>query len=155
MACGSIPLASPKKEKFMTIDQLFFQLLQVAIGTRKALDRLPTSEEWGSLFDMSMKQALTAIAFSGVTRLIHSTGLGTSASDFGASLGIPESVYLKWLGLTAKVAQRNRDVSAACVELVKQYAHDGLTCCVLKGQGNLEYYPEDMRECRTPGDIDA
>lgn len=139
----------------MTIDQLFFQLLQVAIGTRKTLDRLPTSEEWGLLFDMSMKQALTAIAFSGVTRLIHSTCLGINGSDFGASLGIPESVYLKWLGLTAKVAQRNRGVSAACVELVKQYAHDGLTCCVLKGQGNLEYYPEDMREYRTPGDIDV
>ena len=64
-------------------------------------------------------------------------------------------VYLKWLGLTAKVAQRNREVSAACVEQVKQYAHDGMSCSILKGQGNLEYYPEDLRECRTPGDIDV
>lgn len=132
----------------MTIEQLFFQLLQVAIGTRDSLDRQPTSEEWVLLFDMSKKQALTAVVFTGVTRL-------NEASDFGASLGIPEVIYLKWLGLTAKIAQRNKEVSAACVELVKQYAHDGLACCVLKGQGNLENYPEDMRECRTPGDIDV
>lgn len=85
----------------MGIEHLFFQLLQVAIGTRKTLDRLPTSEEWALLFDMSKKQALTAVAFTGVTRL-------NEASDFGASLGIPEMVYLKWLGMTAKVAQRNK-----------------------------------------------
>lgn len=72
----------------MTIEQLFFQLLQVAIGTRDSLDRLPTSEEWVLLFDMSKKQALTAVAFTGVTRL-------SEASDFGASLGIPEVIYLK------------------------------------------------------------
>lgn len=42
-----------------------------------------------------------------------------------------------------------------CEELVKQYAHDGIQCCILKGQGNLEYYPEELKECRTPGDIDV
>ena len=144
----------------MNIEQLFFQLLQVAIGTRNKLDRQPTSKEWTLLFELSNKHALTAIAFTGVTRL-------NVASDFGASQGIPETVYLKWLGLMAKVAQRNKEVSAACVELVKQYTHDGLACCVLKGQGILEYYQTlsssplkgegldaDLSLCRTPGDID-
>ena len=84
---------------------------------------------------MSKKQALTAIAFVGVTKLKDAS---SSADDFGSSIGMDEVTYLKWLGLTAKVAQRNKEVSTACVELVKQYAHDGIATCILKGQGNLE-----------------
>lgn len=34
-------------------------------------------------------------------------------------------------------------------------AHDGLYACILKGQSNLVNYPEELRECRTPGDIDV
>lgn len=132
----------------MTIEQLFFEFLQVAIGNRKELSHIPSAEEWKELFELSNKQALTAIAFAGVTRL-------NPGSDFGANIGIPEVVYLKWLGLTAKVAQRNKEMTAACAELCKELAHDGLASCILKGQGNLEYYPEKLQEYRTSGDIDV
>lgn len=132
----------------MTIEDLFFELLQVAIGNRKELSRIPSAEEWKELFALSKKQALTAVAMVAVSKL-------NCVSDYGASLGIPEVVYLKWLGLTAKVAQRNRQVTEACVELVKLYARDGIATCILKGQGNLVNYPEELRECRTPGDIDV
>lgn len=131
----------------MSIDQLFFQLLQVAIGNRKSLDRMPSTEEWVALFDMAKKQALTAIAFTGVTKL-------NPGSDFGASLGMDEMTYLKWLGLTAKVAQRNKELNEECAKVCAELAHDGLQCCVLKGQSNLVNYPEELRECRTAGDID-
>lgn len=132
----------------MAIENLFFELLQVTIGNRKEFSNIPSVEEWKELFALSKKQALTAVAMVGVTKL-------NRANDYGASLGIPETVYLKWLGLTAKVAQRNKLVSEACVKLVRQYAHDGIATCILKGQGNIEYYPEELKECRTPGDIDV
>lgn len=131
----------------MKIEDLFFQLLQVAVGNRNTLDRTPSAKEWKELFDLSKKQALTAIAFQGVTRL-------NVASDYGASLGIPEVVYLKWLGLTAKVVQRNKELNAECAKVCAELAHDGLQCCVLKGQSNLVNYPEELRGCRTAGDID-
>lgn len=112
---------------------------------------------------MAKKQALVAIAFAGVNKLIHSRSTcsgqavssGTGASDYGASLGIDEMTYLKWLGMLAKIQQRNKTVSQDCVRLAKDLAHDGMSCCVLKGQSNLVYYTEDLRECRTPGDIDV
>lgn len=91
----------------MSIENLFFELLQVAIGTRKTLDRLPTSEEWTLLFEMSKKQALAAVIFAGVNKLKK---VSTSEDDYGSSFGIDEMTYLKWLGLTAKVAQRNKQV---------------------------------------------
>lgn len=42
-----------------------------------------------------------------------------------------------------------------CVAVTKQLVHDGLACCVLKGQGNLVNHPEDLRDARNPGDIDV
>lgn len=133
-------------------EDLFFDLLQVAIGTRNMLDRQPTSQEWALLFDMSKNQALSAIAFAGLNRL---KGDFFSKGDFGSSMGLDEMTYSTWLGVSAKVVQRNKEVSAACVELVKQFAHDGIQCCILNGQGNLEYYPEELKECRTSGNIDV
>lgn len=103
------------------------------------------------VFDMAKKQALTAIAFAGINRIKEAN---VEQDVFGASLGIDEISYLKWLGLTAKVAQRNKEVTSACMSLSKEYMHDGLRCCVLKGQSNLQYYPESLKECRTSGDID-
>lgn len=136
----------------MILEQLFFELLQVAIGTRLSLSVKPTSREWALLFEMAKKQALVAIAFAGVNRMRESSD---SADDFGLSIGIDEMTYLKWLGMTAKVAQRNKELSVSCASLCKELAHDGLYACILKGQSNLVNYPEDLRDCRTPGDIDV
>lgn len=128
-------------------EQLFFELIQIAIGTCKTLSAMPTSREWALLFEIAKKQSLVAIAFTGVSKL-------NPASEFGAAIGMDEMTYLKWLGLTAKTAQRNKEVMAVCLQLCKEYMHDGMRCCVLKGQSNLQYYPEDLKECRTAGDID-
>lgn len=103
------------------------------------------------LFEIAKKQALTAVAFRSVSKLRETV---TGGDGFGGGIGIDEMTYLKWLGLTAKVGQRNRQVTEACVELVGQLAHDGLKSCILKGQSNLIYYPEELRDCRTAGDID-
>lgn len=132
-------------------ENLFFELLQIAIGTRQSLSVMPIQGEWRQLFEIAKKQALTAVAFRGVSKLRETV---TSGDGFGGGIGIDEMTYLKWLGLTAKVGQRNRQVSEACVELVGQLALDGLKSCILKGQSNLVNYPEDLREYRTAGDID-
>ena len=129
------------------IEQLFFELLQVAIGTRKTLSAMPTSREWALLYEIAKKQSLVAIAFTGVSKL-------PLVGDFGFAIGMDKATYLKWLGLTAKIAQRNIEVTAACVQLCKAYMHDGMKCCVLKGQSNLQYYPKELKEFRTAGDID-
>lgn len=129
------------------IEQLFFELLQVAIGNRKKLNRMPKAKEWKELFYMSKKQSLVAVTFAGVTKL-------NPTSDFCTSIGIDEMTYLKWLGLTSKVAQRNKEMNNLCIEVCKDFVHDGLGCCVLKGQSNLTNWPEELRELRTAGDID-
>lgn len=132
----------------MTLEQMFFELLQVAIGNRQGLTYMPKSRQWTELFEMAKKQSLVAVAFNGVTRL-------NVASDYGASLGIPEMTYLKWLGLVAKTQQKNREMNTLCAEVCKDFLHDGFRTMVLKGQSNLTCYPEELKECRTAGDIDV
>ncbi len=46
-------------------------------------------------------------------------------------------------------------VSEACKELTELLEKDGFFSCVLKGQTNLVNYPDELRDCRTPGDIDV
>lgn len=133
------------------IEQLFFELLQVAIGTRYSLTKTPSTKEWSELFALSKKQALIAVAFVGINRMkVASVG----QKVLGAPLGIDEPLYLNWLSFTAKIAQKNKAVSMACVKVCEKYMHDGIRCCVLKGQSNLQYYPDDLKAYRTPGDID-
>jgi len=50
-------------------DKLFFELLQVAVGTRQSLSIAPSADQWAELFELSKKQALTAIAFTGIKTL--------------------------------------------------------------------------------------
>ena len=51
------------------MDNLFFELIQVSIGRRDALSRVPSAKEWCALYGLSVKQALTGVCFCGVQRL--------------------------------------------------------------------------------------
>lgn len=109
---------------------------------------MPSATEWTLLFDIAKKHALVGIAFAGVNRM-------RGDGDFGSSIGVPKVLYLKWLGLTARIQRRNLELNAECVMLCRQLAHDGFMSCILKGQSNLAYYPDHLREARTAGDIDV
>lgn len=50
---------------------LFFELIQVAIGRRDALSRMPSAKEWCELYGLSVKQAQIGVSFCGVQRLAN------------------------------------------------------------------------------------
>lgn len=135
----------------MSIEQLFYELLQVAISNRRELSCIPTKYEWQELFNMSKKQSLVGISFYAVRKLKE-----TNPDDdgFGSSIGIPEAIYLKWMGMMIKTVQRNKNCLQVCKTLTEEYEAEGLSACVMKGQANRRYYPSDLAELRTSGDID-
>lgn len=134
----------------MTIEQLFFELIQVAIGTRTCLSHTPSADEWGELYAMAKKQSLVGVCFAGVQKLQ------------AQRQEPPEMLYLTWMGMAAKIQQRNEVVNRQCVELQAKLSADGIRSCILKGQAIASLYTStgsaqvgDLALLRQSGDIDV
>ena len=122
-------------------NSLFIELLQVSVGTRDMLSRVPSESEWETILEEAQRQAVVGIMASGVERL-------------PAEQCPPRSNLLQWFGMMLQLEVRNGVTTRACVELCEQLQRDGFSVCVLKGQANLRYYPKEMSIHRTCGDID-
>ena len=121
---------------------LRFEFIQVAMGLRERLSAVPSVHEWQVLFEFCKRQSLLGIGFAAVEKM-HKVGVEC-----------PADIRLQWYGYALKIERMNEKLNMQCGEITKRYEHDGLRCCILKGQGNLLYYPEILRMRRTPGDID-
>ena len=121
---------------------LFFEFLQVAIGNRETLSRELSDNDWQDIFLLLKKHALLGLGFTAVERL-HVKGIVC-----------PAKLRMQWYALVVQIEKRNVQLNAICKKVTEQYEHDGLSTCILKGQGNLLNYPEVLRNRRMPGDID-
>lgn len=113
-------------------DKLFFDLLRVALGVQSCLSHTPSAEEWSLLYAMAKKQSLVGVCFAGVQKL---------ASQYQAP---PEMLYLQWMGMAAKIQQRNEVVNRQCVEVLERVSAEGFRSCILKGQGVAALYRDDL-----------
>lgn len=138
---GEIPSAETKRK--IDMQETFFELIQVALGVRQCLSHTPRADERGKLYDMAKKQSLVGVCFAGVQRLQQQRQEP------------PEMTYLTWMGMAAKIQQRNEVVNQQCVELQAKLSADGLRSCVLKGQGNAVLYGSSLCMLRQSGDIDV
>lgn len=120
--------------------QLFFELIQVALGQRDDLSRNPSIEEWNALFLMCKQQAVAGVAFPALEKL----------NNHGKKPSL--SILYDWIGLNGQIKQQNQVVNATCVKLAEDFRQEGYDSCILKGQGNNLLYP--LPYSRTPGDID-
>ena len=129
---------------------LFFQLIQVAIGRRDSLSRVPSAKEWCALYGLSVMQAVSGVCFCGVQRL---------PKEQKACLH--ESLRMQWLALATQIKQRNEVMNRRCVELQRMLEKEGMKGCILKGQSIVELYNLNLNEesnlglYRQCGDIDV
>lgn len=124
-------------------EKVYFDFLQLAIDSNTPLPISISSADWQRLFDFCRRQALAGVGFSAVERL-HRQGIGC-----------PASLKMKWMALALQIERQNEILNNQCKELAERLGHDGLSCCILKGQGNLLNYPEHLKLRRNPGDIDV
>ena len=123
--------------------RLFFEFIQVAVGNRKSLSVSVTDADWHRLFEFCKRQALIGVGFSAVEKL-HAMGVVC-----------PAALRMQWMALALQIERRNDLLNEQCSQLAGRYEHDGLSTCILKGQGNCLNYPEGLRTRRMPGDIDV
>lgn len=124
------------------MEGLLFELIRVTIGRQNGFSRIPPSEEWLELYELSQKHAIAGVAFAGVRKLQEN------------GLSIPADLYWEWLGLAPQVQQRNEVMNAHCVEACNILQQAGFKTCILKGQGVAQLYGSELSMLRQSGDID-
>ena len=123
--------------------RLFFEFLQVAIGNRESISRELSDNEWQDIFRLLKEHALLGVGFTAVERL-HSNGVVC-----------PPQLRMQWYALVVQIERRNEQLNELCKKVTEQFEHDGLSTCILKGQGNLLNYPKKLGVRRQSGDIDV
>lgn len=123
-------------------EECFFELIQLSIGCRQQLSRMPSVEEWDAVYQMAQKQALVGICFVGITKLRD------------AGLKLPQQLYYEWLAMTAQIQERNQQLNAYIPKVTELFRSYGFPCYVLKGQSIGKLYGE-LAEFRQSGDIDV
>lgn len=133
---------------------LFYELVRLSLCCKEkdnlgpvGLSSVPSKKDWQSLFTLAKKQALVGVCLIGVQRLYESSPEQT--------VNLPSDLCLQWVGLSLNINRRNELLNQRCLELQSDLAEAGFRTCILKGQGNLQYYPEELRLCRQSGDIDV
>ena len=124
------------------LQRIFFEFLQVTIGQRSCLLRALTMGEWRGLYGLLKKHALLGVGYVAIQKLPKEQWP-------------PNAMIMQWVGVAQKIRLLNLELNEECRKVVTQLEHDGIGAVVIKGQSNLENYPEELREYRNPGDIDV
>ena len=128
------------------MQDLLFELIQVAIRRKTCLSHTPTANEWETMYRMAESQAILGICFVGVKQTKE------------IQTGIPKPLFMQWLAMAAKIQQRNEEMDKKTAEVWALLNKAGLDCAVLKGQGVAELYGstnETLGILRQSGDIDV
>lgn len=120
-------------------EDLFFELLQVALGNREQLSCVPSAAEWADLYDEAERQAILGVLLEGLERL-------------PAEQLPPVPMKLQWIGMAQMIEAECRLHIGRARELTDRFRAVGFRSCVLKGIGMAQLYANPLR--RQCGDID-
>lgn len=148
---SQIEFVSCAKFKCIKMSELFFALIRVAIGAQVSLSHIPKPKEWQMLYDMTKKQSLVGICFAGVQKTLSDSPL---KGEDPSVIGMPEMLYLMWMGMAAKIQQRNEFMNVKTKEALTFFREKGCPSQVLKGQGIASLYG-NLSGLRQSGDIDV
>ena len=124
------------------MNELFFEILQVAIGNRKALSRTLSAEEWEEVYEECKKQAVAGIAFAALERLPKEQ--------------LPPGRRIRqWAVKADKIREHNSRLTKESAQICRYFEQNGFEAVILKGQANYAYYPEWLQGLRSTGDIDV
>lgn len=120
-------------------NNLFFELLQVALGNRQSLSRVPSQEGWNTLYEESERQAIAGVMLGGLEKL---------PKEQRPSLDL----LLEWIGSEQIIEQTVILHQKRAKEVTELFKDNGYKTCILKGIGMSLLYPNPLaRQC---GDLD-
>lgn len=78
------------------VKKLFFELLQVSMGTLECVERGPSPEEWNTFYEWAKTQQVEGVGYHGVERLF----------EFG--LRTPQDVSIDWMSEAEMIREQNQ-----------------------------------------------
>lgn len=120
-------------------EELFFELLRIALGTQESLTATLTDDEWLAVSQMAVKQSVLGILYSAVEKLPEVQCP-------------PTDLYIDMYQCVQEIEDRNRHLNKMTALVSSRFRKDGFPNCILKGQGIALLYPNPLR--RQSGDID-
>lgn len=109
---------------------LFVELIQIALGTRTVLSRIPSEGDWQQIYETAAKQSLVGVVLHGIEELRAKN----------AELSVPRVLLLQWIGEVQIIEQKNKRLNEAAEYLTRIFKKGRLRSCVLKGQGVARLY---------------
>ena len=101
------------------------------------MDMVAKQMDWRQLYILASRQAILGFCFDGIERL---------GKDYPEALKInpiEQDLLIAWMGMAQQIRRQNMRVNMVACKLYSTLKKDGLSCCILKGQGNaLMYKPE-------------
>lgn len=118
---------------------LFIELVQVALGKRNELSRMPTAVEWEKIFDEAQRQAISGLMIDGLERLPD-------------SYRPPQNLLFECIGTAQIIEQNNRLHRSVLIKTKKCLQEGGVDVAFMKGLiCGARYNNPQRRQC---GDID-
>ena len=96
----------------------------------------PVVTDWEALYQFAKKQRILGVC-----------------APFQYQVKIGQQLLFQWLADVQQIKGYNALLNKRVIELYRVLEGDGFRCCILKGQGNAEMYPEPSS--RMSGDIDV
>lgn len=121
------------------IENAFFELLRIALGTQEKMTVTLNDAEWKDVAQMAVKQSVLGILFTAVETLPEEQ---RPYNDLYIDM-------YKWVDT---IEQRNEHMNKLTASVSNRFRKDGFPNCILKGQGVALLYPKPLR--RHSGDID-
>ena len=119
----------------------YLEILRYCLNDNIPLPESVKSTDWQGLLLWAQKQTIIGVVFSGIKK--------NNVED----IEISHDILYQWIAYSQQIEGQNRLLNQRCAELIEKLAKDGYDSCILKGQGNANYYPDPYT--RNPGDIDV
>lgn len=118
---------------------LFFELIQVSIGKRDRLSRIPSEDEWKEMYRLANTQGIPAILFGGV-KILPKEQLPVS------------DIIADWMTLCEKIEAVHEKQTRLAAFATKTFMSHGFRTIIIKGISLDRYYPK--ASLRYGSDID-
>ena len=124
------------------MQELFFELLRVAVGQMDCLSRGPSFEEWNGIYQTAQRHGLLGVCYKGVERLF----------DFG--LRAPQDLSIDWMADAEMIREEQELYENRCEKLFKKLAERKLHAAVMNGLGDRRYGDDELQHLVKAPSID-